>query len=471
MGMQSIFSIIGPIMVGPSSSHTAGAVNIGLAAKKHLKAAIKEIEITLYGSYAAGVNGHKTDVALVGGCLGFEAKDVRVRDALVYAQKAGINIVVKSDVNPSYHTNTAVLIITDINGRIISVRGSSVGGGSIVIDEVLLLSDQGMEVEPIYTFTGHDNQEVEVLGFETCAELIAETEKRNCLISDIAVEQEALALGASIEEVRQQVSEILQVMRDSIAKGIRGNIKSIGGLTDDDACKLIAAIESKTTRFSDTYLKAAAWAMAVNEVNTEMGVVAACPTGGACGLVPGAVLAAAESLNATDAQIIDALLTAAAIGQRFSKAYTLCASVGGCQVEIGIATGMAAAAVCQLMGGSARQICDATAIALKSIIGMTCGALGGLCESPCIKRNGTCTSISLTAANMGLAGIKSQVPLDEVFWAIMNTGKHLPKRLLGTQPTGLAATATGMQAYMHIYGAEKMQIFREDSYKIDKETY
>ena len=265
-------------------------------------------------------------------------------------------------------------------------------------------------------------------------------------------------------------SEMKQFMKKAIEDGIKGDINSIGGLTGDDAYKLHQAIKDKKTKFDNTYLKAAAWSMAVNEINTEMGIVSACPTGGACGLVAGTVLAVADSLESSDDEVIDALITAGGIGQRYTKVYSLSASVGGCQVEVGVAAGLATAATAQLMGGSPSEIGEATAICLKSIIGLTCGALGGLCESPCVKRNGTGSSLAITSANMGLAGIKSQVPLDEVIWAIKNTGKHLPKKLLGTKPTGLAATPTGIKKYEEVYGKEKAEQFIEEfkQYEMNK---
>ena len=91
MAFISLFEVIGPNMVGPSSSHTAGAVSMALLARKLFPGKIKEVHFTLYGSFAKTYRGHGTDRALMGGMLGFETDDLRIRDSLALAKKAGID--------------------------------------------------------------------------------------------------------------------------------------------------------------------------------------------------------------------------------------------------------------------------------------------------------------------------------------------------------------------------------------------
>ena len=132
MEYTSVFHIIGPIMVGPSSSHTAGALKIAKFARQKFGKKPVYVEITLYNSFAKTHKGHGTDVALVGGILDFEADDLRIPLALSIAQKEHIEVkFVNSNEEPS-HPNTVKLILTD-GYDILEVTGISIGGGSFKI--------------------------------------------------------------------------------------------------------------------------------------------------------------------------------------------------------------------------------------------------------------------------------------------------------------------------------------------------
>lgn len=459
MSIPSISYILGPVMVGPSSSHTAGAVRIGQEARNFLGEEPISINITLYGSYAQGYRGHKTDIALLGGCLGFGTGDIRIKNAGEEARARGIKVAVGLDENPEYHTNTAVVNMAGVSGRNITVRGISIGGGMIRIEEAQqsTRAECGKEdnlptncISDTAVDSGGDGI-VEVIGLETCNELLAEAETRGVQLSDLILEQEARAWRKSPNEVREVVADYLKVMKDAVRNGLQGNNQSIGGLADNDALKLQKAIQEGKLLGGLLYANAMSWAMAVNEMNASMGVVVAAPTGGACGILPGVILAVADSLGCPDDEIISGLITAGGIGARIASETSLSASVAGCQVEIGVAVGMGAAAIVQMSGGTPNQCADAAAIGIKSFIGLTCGALGGLCEVPCVKRNGIGAAASLAAANMALAGVKSQLPLDEVILGLADTGRRIPKDLLGTTLTGLAGTPTGRSVYQRIY--------------------
>lgn len=130
---MSIFDIIGPVMVGPSSSHTAGAVRIGYICRRLIDEEIVQARINLYGSFLATGRGHGTDRALVAGLLGMRPNDIRIPESLELAEQAGMEVsfgeAVLRDVNP----NTAELILTGQSGRTLSVVASSLGGGRIKI--------------------------------------------------------------------------------------------------------------------------------------------------------------------------------------------------------------------------------------------------------------------------------------------------------------------------------------------------
>jgi len=134
MNYTSIFDVIGPNMIGPSSSHTAGAVSIALMARKLFQEPIVKVEFTLYGSFAKTYRGHGTDRALLGGILGFSPDDVRIRDAFSIAEQLGLEFSFTEDHNThGLHPNTADIHLVGVSGREMSVRGESIGGGKMKI--------------------------------------------------------------------------------------------------------------------------------------------------------------------------------------------------------------------------------------------------------------------------------------------------------------------------------------------------
>jgi L-serine dehydratase len=130
----SVFDIIGPIMIGPSSSHTAGALKIARIARMLAKTRITAVRFQLYGSFATTYKGHGTDRALVGGILGYATDDYRIRDSFDWADKAGIDVVFEEmDSSIDVHPNTVDITVTEEDGTVSMLRGCSVGGGEIEI--------------------------------------------------------------------------------------------------------------------------------------------------------------------------------------------------------------------------------------------------------------------------------------------------------------------------------------------------
>ncbi len=134
MSFISVFDVIGPNMVGPSSSHTAGACAIAHLAQKMLNGILKEVEFTLYGSFAKTYGGHGTDRALLGGIMGFDTDDVRIRDSFEIARERGIAYRFLTDEKETdVHPNTVDIRMRNDSGTQMSVRGESLGGGKVRI--------------------------------------------------------------------------------------------------------------------------------------------------------------------------------------------------------------------------------------------------------------------------------------------------------------------------------------------------
>ncbi|TGE31077.1 L-serine ammonia-lyase, iron-sulfur-dependent subunit beta [Desulfosporosinus sp. Sb-LF] len=136
MGKSTVFDLIGPVMVGPSSSHTAGAVRLGAMALKILGTEPIEVEITLHGSFAETGKGHGTNFALVAGLLGMRTDDERIPQAIQLAEEKGINIYFKTENLGEVHPNTVKFRLTGRDGKVVEVIGSSIGGGRIVVNRI-----------------------------------------------------------------------------------------------------------------------------------------------------------------------------------------------------------------------------------------------------------------------------------------------------------------------------------------------
>lgn len=139
---MDVFDIIGPVMIGPSSSHTAGAVRIGYLSRVLLAEPAVSAQVLLHGSFARTYKGHGTDIALAGGILGMKPDNERIRESLSIAKELGLDIVFDTAEIADAHPNTALINLTGIGGKKLSVQGSSIGGGNIVITKL-----NGKEVE------------------------------------------------------------------------------------------------------------------------------------------------------------------------------------------------------------------------------------------------------------------------------------------------------------------------------------
>lgn len=140
---MNIMDVIGPVMIGPSSSHTAGAVRLGLMARSILGIDVKKADISLHGSFAETYRGHGTDMALIAGLMGWATDDERIPRAMEYADDMGLQYKFnKVDLGSLTHPNTVLFKLTGIDGSGIEVTGSSIGGGQILVTNI-----DGMDVE------------------------------------------------------------------------------------------------------------------------------------------------------------------------------------------------------------------------------------------------------------------------------------------------------------------------------------
>ena len=137
MSFISVFDVLGPNMIGPSSSHTAGAAAIALLARKMMNRDLVRVDFTLYGSFARTYRGHGTDRALLGGIMGFSTDDRRIPDSFSIAEERGlVYSFTVNDRETEIHPNTVDIRMEDSEGHVLTVRGESIGGGKVRITRI-----------------------------------------------------------------------------------------------------------------------------------------------------------------------------------------------------------------------------------------------------------------------------------------------------------------------------------------------
>lgn len=287
--------------------------------------------------------------------------------------------------------------------------------------------------------------------FKSVAELVKLAKDQNCKIAEIMIRQEIEVTNLSREEIINKMDSHLTVMEEAVKRGLEG-VRSVSGLTGGDAVLLQKYIQSGKSLSGHVLLDAVSKAVATNEVNAAMGLICATPTAGSAGVVPGTLFAVKEVLKPTRQEMIEFLFTAAAFGFVVANNASISGAAGGCQAEVGSASGMAAAAIVEMAGGTPDQAMEAFSITLKNMLGLVCDPVAGLVEVPCVKRNAMGAANAMTAADMALAGIKSKIPCDEVINAMYLIGQTMPSSLRETANGGLAATPTGRRLQKEIFG-------------------
>ncbi len=504
----SLFDVTGPIMTGPSSSHTAGAVRIGIMGRQIFGQKPEEIHLFFYGPLAETYKGHLTDSGVVAGLIELAVDDPGVRTSLEQAKSMGITVIIHAQRASDRNPNTIEMLLTasDYQLRII---GITVGGGEVLIKEIdgiktdfrgkkdmLIAWGPGKSVEKLikdhplleivqnYSSQVDDSKvmisvrapeqedmglhpnkgelkasginfrsirslyEYELNNPEPSLTSIRETLKKctaeKLSLSEAAISYETSRSGLAPEEIREKFKARWTVMEDSIEKGLRGPNNMVGGLMGGkDAQKILTAYEKNKLVSGQVLSLGIARAIASMETNASMGRVVACPTAGACGVIPGVFSSVSEKRCADVETIVDGLLVASLFGVLVSMRAPISGALGGCQSEIGVASAMAAAGLAQMAGGSPVEVSEAFALALKSVLGLICDPVAGPVEVPCIKRNAIGVANALSACDMALSGVVSVIPPDEVIDALINVQQLMPVEFRGSTFGGLGATKTG----------------------------
>ena len=275
------------------------------------------------------------------------------------------------------------------------------------------------------------------MAFSSIAGLLAAAEGRP--LWEAVLEEDLRDRGVERGRSWDKMEGLWRAMREPV-EGYDPQRRSPSGLTGGEG----ALLEGPGAGLCPPFLREViATALKTGECNACMGRIVAAPTAGASGVLPAVLIPLQRRDGIPDERMVQALYVSAGFGQVIAQRASIAGAEGGCQSEVGSASGMAAAALVHVMGGSAEQMAHACGMALANTLGLVCDPVAGLVEVPCVKRNVMGAVNALSCAEMALSGAGSVIPCDEVIDAMRSVGECLPAALRETGGGGLAASPTG----------------------------
>lgn len=456
------------IGIGPSSSHTVGPMvaacefrnslcagdktSGAVETQKHTSDPQWHIVVELYGSLSATGKGHATDGAVCAGLLGMKPKDAQpdeVWQAKPDLEKTprfeigdkSIKFQPQDDIhflgwtmdgNALPHPNTMRFFLYRQRKLIKKEIWLSVGGGFVEQYDPVL----GQRIS-----TGQWDRDIEVpYPYNTAHEFIEQCERSKLKPWEVVIANQ-VACGLSEAELRQRLSDILDVMENCIETGLRGEGILPGGLNVRRRAKSLYEKTSaeKEPSWAGNSLRPSIFAMAVNEENAAGGKVVTAPTNGSSGLIPAVWRTLKETHNLSRETLENGLIVASVIGALVKVHASISGAEVGCQGEVGTSCAMAAAGAVAMLGGTVNQIEQAAEIGIEHHLGMTCDPIMGLVQVPCIERNAMGAVKALNAAALSLASDGSHlISLDKALSVMKQTGLDMNEKYKETSTGGLA---------------------------------
>jgi L-serine dehydratase len=513
MAFVSILNdVMGPVMRGPSSSHTAGAYRIASLVKMLVGAPPSRVRVAFdpRGSNAPTYRPLGMDLAFAAALLGWDMTDERYDDALGQAARAGIDLAfavepLTAPEGEEPHPNDTLVGYESASGETVTARARSVGGGVVEVYEVdgmpcmvdgkawsVLIAVAGARADAAAREIGGILQGPEAatrarggvaqlqwnlsepppadarerIGavegvravrvaepvmfvrkgdelFASAAEMLALAEKHGWGMGRAALEYESRLLGMPEDELVTEMLARFDVMRASVERGLDDSRVSLALLAPAAGALMRAEAEGRLP-VGGMPARAVARGLAALHVSNSRGVVCAAPTGGSAGVIPGVLTTLEKERGLEGERLASALFAASAVGLVMARRATFAAEEAGCQVEIGVAGAMAAAAVVESAGGTAAQGADAASIALQNTIGLVCDPVGGACEVPCHTRTAVAISGAFTCADLAMGGYANPISLDDAVDASYTAGRKLSPELRCTALGGLAVTPSAL---------------------------
>ena len=509
MKKVSIFNeVIGPIMRGPSSSHTAASYHLGKITRNLLNENPQKVTISFAknGSYAEVYHQQGSDLGFATGIMGKEIISEGFNDALLIAEERGLDIQFKvKEFKEKVHPNTISITGESKDGSQIDVIAKSIGGGAVQVDDlnnwpvhitgdsyeiiiefdtrrsdlikseigrfdgIISASEMTKETQSLITqkmSKPPDENTLKRLGetegvtrvwliepffyapigealFKSAQEMVSSAMENNQSLGRVSLAYESTLLGISEEDALDEMYRRYLLMKTGVENGLK--LREGMQLLTPTAGKIMKAEKEGKLYTGGIHTRAAVRALAVMHVNSSMGVVCAAPTGGAAGTLPGIFTSLFDEKGLSKEELALAMFAASAVGMVLATKGTFAAEVAGCQVEIGAAGAMGAAAVVEAAGGSAKEACDAAAIAFQNTMGSVCDLVQGIVEIPCHTRNAVAASSAFVCADLVMGGYVNPIPLDETIDAVISVGHMLPRELRCTALGGIALAPSALR--------------------------
>lgn len=504
MNIPSIFNdVIGPVMRGPSSSHSAAAVRIGQIGRELMGGTPQTVQahFDLGGSLPTTYLSQGSDMGLSAGLLGFPPDDERLVDYRNELRKAHLELQYFTGHYQDPHPNTynltlqkdgeehrlialstgggiievikiddlAVSFFGDCYGLVIWTRGAqpplidllnsrlaqstvtgSEGSSIIFVTSSTPFADELIDlirVDPTVQAIRRLSPVLPVLTppqmtlpFTNGAELEHfATTTGTTDLADLALAYESARGAREHADIMAMASRLVTLMENSIKSGLAGTAFNDRILDAQSGSYVTSSRQGKLLNLGVLDTTIPNVA-ALMEVKSSMGVIVAAPTAGSCGALPGTLIAVADVYGLNLEERARGLLAAGIIGVLVATASTFSAEVCGCQAECGVASGMLAAALVSMQGGSYHTCLTAASLALQNIFGMVCDPVANRVEVPCLGKNILAAANGVSAANLALSGFNPVIPFDEVIAAMDQVGRSLPHELRCTALGGLSIT-------------------------------
>ena len=449
------------IGIGPSSSHTVGPMRAARLfadrlASEGLLDRVARLRVELYGSLGATGKGHGSDKAVLLGLAGHQPDTIDVnavpgylkairddgrltlldRHPVAFDEKADL-VFNRREALPLHANGMRFTAFSADGGEIANRIYYSVGGGFVVSEEVAADGALQKKIAPDTTILPYP--------FHTGDELLSVCERETLSIAQVMRVNERH--WRSDAQIDAGLLRIWQVMQDCVKRGCSTDGVLPGGYkVKRRAPELYRQLTANPEAALRDQLVVLDWvnlyALAVNEENAAGGRVVTAPTNGAAGIIPAVLHYYARFIpGSNDQGVVDFLLTAAAIGILYKENASISGAEVGCQGEVGTATAMAAAALCQLLGGNVAQVEIAAEIAIEHNLGLTCDPIKGLVQAPCIERNAMGVAKAWSAAQLSLHSVVSNVvSLDRVIQVMKRTGDDMRREYKETSEGGLAVS-------------------------------
>ena len=505
----SIFNdVIGPIMRGPSSSHTAASWRVGKMAVQLLNSRLSTalIEFDEDGAWATNYHEQGTVLGMDGGLLEIDMADNDMKRTETIAKEKSVKIDYQISRFENDHPNSMQLTLRGRNGDQVQLLAASLGGGSFELQkvdefpvqmkgdfyelfiwahhdistELQELLSEGVhllshEKAGAYLFIlesylpfeqglpYHIERFAEVdkvalvlpimpilsgrqkeLPFSNIESLIAFSKTKHKTLGELGLLYEQYRSGLSEEVLISKMKNLIQLIEGSIKVGLAGTEYSDRILPQQS--HLVGRAErSKRILQGSIINKIVENVAAIMEAKSALEVIVANPTAGSCGTVGAAMSAVADDLDAPMEDKIMAYFAAGLVGAYFAMGPGFSAEEHGCQVECGASAGMAAAGIVELFGGSAEQALGGASMAIQNMIGLVCDPIADRVEAPCLGKNTSAAVNALSSATMAVAGFAHLIPLDQVLETVERVSADMPTCVKCTGLGGLAITPAAQQ--------------------------